>query len=69
MTDMLKESAKDYLMQANKRLREAKRAWDGLHNHDTIYARGIERLVEAHDEVCDIWRKVLAEIKSKEVEG
>ena len=64
MKDMLKESAKDYLMQSNKRLREAKAAWDGLHNHDTIYARGIERLIEAHDKACQIWRDVL-----KEVEG
>ncbi len=59
MNEVLAASAKNYLRKSEKRLRDARAAWDGLSRHDTIYARSLARLIKAHAEVCQVWRDIL----------
>jgi hypothetical protein len=68
MNEVLEASAKNYLRKSEKRLREARATWDGLHRHDTVYARSIVRLINAHAEVCQIWRDILENEKDVEKE-
>lgn len=51
-----RESVKDYRAQAVKRLNEAQRAFNGLRDKSTTYAREIAELLALHARVVEVWR-------------
>lgn len=52
----LRESAND----RRKRAREAERAYERLQGKDSLYARSIKALAEAHNAAADVYEAALA---------
>jgi len=51
-----RESVKDHRTQATKRMNEAQRAFNGLRDKSTTYAREIAELLALHARIAEVWR-------------
>jgi hypothetical protein len=51
-----RDSVKDHRAQAAKRMHEAQRAYNGLRDKSTTYAREIAELLALHASVAEVWR-------------
>jgi hypothetical protein len=59
-----RESVKDYRAQAIKRMNEAQRAYNGLRDKTTTYAREIAELLALHTRVAEVWRTAPDDIQA-----